>query len=255
MRARVAVVLLLLFAADGALAEPHGTRLTIRQLTSIFENSTPELQYGYVENIGDRRGLTFGYAGFCSGTYDGTLFLREYLRLRPGNSLAQFLPVFEAIDAGPHDAEGRNPSTAGLAEFPAAFRACEGDPAFRLAQDHLVDRLYWGPSQRLARRIGARLPISRGELYDAFINHGADGARRLIRQTSAAVGGSPGQGIDERVWLEKFLAIRLGVLLADPAWRQAGDRVRVYERLLAEGNVRIERPIRLVCYGDRFLLW
>jgi chitosanase len=44
---------------------------TIDQLTSLFENSTPILQYGYCENINDGRGFTAGRAGFCSGTGEG----------------------------------------------------------------------------------------------------------------------------------------------------------------------------------------
>jgi Glycosyl hydrolase family 46 len=34
------------------------------QLTSIFENDTTELQYAYVEDLHDGRGITAGRAGF-----------------------------------------------------------------------------------------------------------------------------------------------------------------------------------------------
>jgi chitosanase len=229
-------------------------RNTIEQLTSLFENDTPKLQYAYCENIHDRRGYTFGFAGFCSGTFDGTLFLEEYNRLNPANPLARFLPAFRAIDAGPHDAEGRNPSTAGLEGFPAAFRACGGDPAFRQAQQNLVERLYWKPSQRIARRVGARLPITRGELYDATINHGEDGAAELARRATRALGGSPRSGMDERAWLAKFLDLRLALLRSDGTWKRAVGRVRVYQRLLEEGNVSLVRPIHVEVYGDHFTL-
>jgi chitosanase len=235
----------------GTVTEP---RHTIERLTSIFENDTPTLQYTYCENIHDRRGYTFGFAGFCSGTYDGSLFLEEYARLKPGNVLASWLPAFRAIDAGTHDAEGRNPSTAGLEGFPEAFRACGSDPTFRQAQQNLVERLYWGPSQRIARRMGARLPITRGELYDATINHGEDGAAALARQTTRTLGGSPRGGVDERAWLAKFLALRLALLRSDGTWKHSIGRVRVYQRLLDEDNVNLERPIRVEVYGDRFTL-
>jgi chitosanase len=253
---RIALILVAagLFAPRSAQAA-EDTRLTIEQLTSIFENSTPELQFTYCQNIRDRRGLTFGFAGFTSGTYDGTLFLREYRRLHPGNTLTRFLPAFERIDAGPHDDEGRNPITAGLADFPAAFRACGDDPLFRQAQQNLVDRLYWDPAARLARRTGARLPISRGEFYDTCINQGEDGLHDLIVATNRAMGGPPRDpAIPERAWLAKFLELRLALLRADATWKHAADRVRVYQRLLSEGNVRLARPIRLECYGDRFVL-
>jgi chitosanase len=250
-------MLLPLFAvvALAVTAEPaDGARRTIEQLTSIFENSTTELQYTYVENIHDRRGYTFGYAGFTSGTYDGTLFLKEYNRLHPGNPLARFLPAFEKIDAGKHDAEGRNPSVAGLQDFPAAFRACGGDPLFRKAQHALVDRLYWNPSQRIAERIGAKFALTRGQLYDTCINFGQGGLEEIVRKTNRALGGPPKAGADERKWLAKFLELRMAVLRADETWAQATDRVVVYQRLLAGGNVRLERPIRVTCYGDKFVL-
>ncbi len=253
-------ILLLLLAVPASAAEVE--RHTIEQLTSIFENDTPELQYTYCENIHDRRGYTFGFAGFTSGTFDGTEFLKDYNTLHPGNALERYLPAFEKIDAGPHDKEGRNPSTAGLEGFPAAFRACGDDAAFRLAQEDLVDELYWGPSQHLARHIGARLPITRGQFYDACINLGEDGLQDLVRRTNRAFGdtpragnGTPKGGVDERAWLGKFLALRLADKLAgDRTERRSADRVRVYQRLLEQGNVRLELPIRLVCYGDHFTL-
>ncbi|MGH8045645.1 MAG: chitosanase [Chthoniobacterales bacterium] len=245
---------LLAFVAFSHSAESAATRDTIERLTSIFENSTPVLQYTYVENIHDKRGYTFGFAGFTSGTYDGTMFLEEYNRLHPGNSLARFLPAFRKIDAGPHDDEGRNPSVAGLKDFPTAFRACGDDPLFRKAQEALVDRLYWNPSQRVAARAGAKLAITRGQFYDTCINFGQDGLEELVRKTTRALGGSPKNGADERRWLAKFLDLRMEVLRADPDWREAIDRVRVYQKLLADGNVRLALPIRVTCYGDKFVL-
>jgi chitosanase len=235
-------------------ASADASRDTIERLTSIFENSTPKLQYTYVENIHDRRGYTFGFAGFTSGTYDGTMFLEEYNRLRPGNPLMRFLPTFRKIDAGPHDDEGRNPSVAGLKDFPAAFRSCGGDPDFRKAQHALVDRLYWKPSQRIAERVGAKLPITRGQFYDTCINFGEDGLEDLVLKTTRAIGASPKNGADEKMWLAKFLELRLAVLRADESWAEAVDRVYVYQRLLTEGNVRLELPIRVTCYGDHFLI-
>ncbi len=256
MRLSLRLFLIAGLASISAQASETGvTRHTIERLTSLFENDTPKLQYTYCQNIHDRRGYTFGFAGFTSGTFDGTLFLKEYNRLHPGNPLASYLPAFEKIDAGRHDAEGRNPSVAGLEGFPAAFRACGGDPAFLQAQENLVDELYWAPSQHLARRIDARLPISRGQFYDACINLGEDGLEDLSHRTNRALGGTPKSGIDERAWLAKFLDLRLADKLSgDRTERRSADRVRVYQRLLAQDNVQLKLPIRVTCYGDRFLL-
>ena len=226
-------------------------KAVIQQLTSVFENSTTEPQYAYVENIHDGRGYTFGIAGFCSGTYDGTRVLKEYARLHPGNALVRFLPAFEKIDAGPHPA-GISADIRGLADFSRAFQSCADDPALRQAQRNIADELYWQPSQAMADEIGVRLPITRGELYDATVNHGDDAVRDMIRDVNRAVGGTPQSGVDEKKWLAQFLSARLAILKADPTWAQAVDRIAVYRRLLAEGNVGLEVPFAITCYGDKY---
>ena len=190
-------------------AEDNPHKQVIQEITSIFENSTTDLQYDYVENIKDGRGYTFGFAGFCSGTYDGMKFLREYQHLNPHNSLIPFIPIFEQIDAGPHDADGKSADTRGLGAFPKAFQACANDPAFKQAQQNIADELYWTPSQAMAEKLGAQYVITRGELYDAYINQGEDGVVEMIHQVNQNLGGSPKTGVDEKKWLEEFLKVRL----------------------------------------------
>lgn len=245
---------LMLFFAGAATSPAASTKKTIQQLTSIFENSTPVFQYTFVANIGDQRGYTFGFVGFTSGTYSGTFFLEEYQRLNPGNPLVRFLPAFRKIDAGPHDSEGRNPSTEGLEEFPAVFQACGGDPAFRRAQVLLVNRLSWNPSEKLAKRLGARYPLTHGQLYDAYVNHGEDGIRKLLTKANRRAGGTPASGVSEKKWLDAFLKVRLAVLRADSTWVHAVDRIAVYRKLLAERNYRLRRPLEVDCYGNHFRL-
>ncbi len=243
--------LLTLTRVFGAVTETQ--RDTIFKLTSIFENSTTTLQYTYVENIGDGRGLTFGFAGFCSGTYDGTLFLKEYQSLNPNNILVKYIPAFERIDSLPHPG-GLCSDTTGLNNFPADFRSCGNDPAFKEAQHNLVNRLYWNPSQDAVNQIGAKYAITAGELYDSFINHGADGAWDIINQTNSAVG-KISSGTDEKTWLNRYLSIRYGILAADPTWSEAVDRVKVYQKLLnTDNNVNLTRPITVTCYGDTFTI-
>lgn len=228
-------------------------RDTIYKLTSIFENSTTTLQYTYVENIGDGRGLTFGFAGFCSGTYDGTMFLKKYQALNPNNILVKYIPAFERIDSLPHPG-GLCSDTTGLANFPVDFGACGNDPAFIQAQHNLVDELYWNPSQSAVNQIGVQYAITAGELYDSFINHGESGAWDIINQTNNAVG-RISNGTDEKTWLNKFLSIRYGILASDPTWSEAVDRVKVYQKLLnTDNNVNLVRPITVTCYGDTFTI-
>jgi hypothetical protein len=75
-------------------------------LISVFENSTLEPQYGYVEDLGDGRGYTAGRAGFCSGTGDLLEVAKKYSLLRPVNPLALYLPRLEELAAAGGDPDG-----------------------------------------------------------------------------------------------------------------------------------------------------
>src|SRR4051794_38398220 len=55
------------------------------QLVSTFENSTPVIQYGYIENIHDGRGYTAGRAGFTTATGDFLDVVERYTKKLPGN--------------------------------------------------------------------------------------------------------------------------------------------------------------------------
>jgi chitosanase len=90
------------------LADPRDPRLSLSvdaerkhraaQIISTFENSTLELQYDYVENIGDGRGITAGRAGFTSATGDLLLVVRRYVETKPDNVLAPYVPALEAVN-------------------------------------------------------------------------------------------------------------------------------------------------------------
>jgi hypothetical protein len=42
----------------------------------------------------------------------------------------------------------------------------------RYAQDTLHEALYYRPAMSISRQIGAKFGITKGEIYDAFIQHG-----------------------------------------------------------------------------------
>ncbi len=237
--------------ATSAFAATAAQKLTIQKLTSIFENSTTTLQYTYCENIGDGRGLTFGFPGFCSGTYDGTIFLKEYRALNSSNKLVKYIPAFEKIDKMPHPG-GKTANTTGLSNFPKDFKSCGSDPLFKQAQHNVVDRMYWNPSQSTANSLGLKFALSQGQMYDSFINHGESGAKSIINKTNSQMGGSPKSGVDEKQWLSKYLANRMIVLKADSTWAQATDRVKVYQTLLSNNNTSLKTPFPVKCYGDSF---
>jgi chitosanase len=196
---------------DSEAADPRDPRLSLiadagrkqraAQITSTFENSTLELQYGYVENIGDGRGVTAGRAGFTSATGDLLLVLRRYTQAKPGNILAPYIPPLEAVNG--------TDSVQGLDSFADAWAEAAADPDFRGLQDELVDELYFFPAMTMAGKVGIVTPLGQMIMWDAMIQHGAggdNGTRAIIKETQRNKGTI---GQDESAWLDAFLDVRL----------------------------------------------
>jgi chitosanase len=244
--------------------QPHTPQLTAPQkaraeaLTSLFENGTPQLQYGYTEQLHDGRGITCGRAGFTTGTDDAKQVVERYTAQVKDNPLAKYLPRLKQLSALPDDAKERA-SVKGLDGFEKAWAAAAKDPKFRAAQDAVVDQLYFRPSQKHADQLGLKTPLARAQLYDAIIQHGdgddPDGLPALIDRANKAAGGSPAQGVDEKKWFSAFLAVRRADLAHanDPAtrkeWAGSVDRVGVYEDLVKAGNWQLNGPIE-ADHGD-----
>ena len=222
------------------------------QLTSIFENDTPRLQYGYVEDIGDERGYTSGRAGFCTGTADAVQVIRDYNSLRPRNPLRKYLAQLELLEAAFLETEEPQGDTSGLdavGSYPQDWRASAADPAFRAAQDRVVDKLYFRPAMRHARRLGLATALSKAVLYDTIIQHGEEGEASLtdlIERAHQALGLEPRVGVDEEVWLRAFLAQRHAVLEGTDVWRESRGRVEQLRELLDRGNFNLEGPITTI---------
>lgn len=216
-------------------------------LTSLFENSTQQLQYAFAEALGDGRGITAGRAGFTTATGDVLLVVQLYTDRSPDNPLAAYLSELKRLaDAGSDDISG-------LDGFIDAWVQAAQDPAFRTAQDDVVDELYYRPAMQHADDLGLQTALARAALYDAIIQHGdgndPDGLPALIQRASDAVGGNPAQGVDEKVWLLAFLKVRRADLAQayDPAtrdvWAQSVGRVDVFSQIAASGNYDLHGPI------------
>jgi chitosanase len=222
------------------------------QITSTFENSTLELQYDYVENIGDRRGITAGRAGFTSATGDLLLLVRRYTEAKPGNVLAPYIPFLEAVRG--------TDSQIGLGGFTEAWAEAAEDPDFRSLQDQLVDELYFIPAMTMAADLGIGTPLGQFILWDTMIQHGSggdNGTWAIIKDTQKDVGPI---GHNEAAWLDAFLDARLRHLLdmyrntTENADASSQSRVDALRSLLQEGNLALEPPLTWKVYGDRFQL-
>ena len=220
-------------------------------LVAIAENGQTTPAFNYAENLHDGRGITFGFIGFTTGTYDGNIWLHRYTALNPNNRLAKYIPALDAIDAGPHP-HGKHDDITRLGGFINAVHASLNDPFFQQSQLEIMDELYWSASVTMARELGIRHNITLAQIFDASVQMGAAGMADLVTQTNASLGGAPKDGIDEFSWLQAFLDARILVLARDPVWNESVDRVHMYRRLLATGNSALHPPFAVTCYGLPF---
>ena len=224
------------------------------KIVSVFENSTPVVQYAFIGNLKDGRGYTAGRAGFTSGTGDMLELVRDYSAVVPGNVLARYLPALRRVNG--------SDSVAGLEGSPQDWVLAAADPRFVAAQDRVNDRLYRQPARKLAAALGVKLPLSRLALYEAGIQHGLgddfDSVNKITERASAAVAGTPAKGVDEKKWLQAFLSERRKDLLnpADKAtaagWAASVSRADAVQSLYDTGNFKLDGPIRITVYGDSF---
>lgn len=129
-----------------------------------------QVDYKYCENLDDGRGFTFGRSGFCTGTGDGLLLTQLYMALKPNNNpLAKYLNALLAINS---TGNGLNDDITGLGGFCKVVKTSSKDPLFQKAQDQLNDELYYKKSQRTAAHYGMALPLTKGQMYDTWINQG-----------------------------------------------------------------------------------
>ena len=220
------------------------------QLVSLFENDTPEIQYCYIENIGDGRGYTAGRAGFTTATADLLEVAERYSRAVGDNALSPFLPRLREVAAQESD------STDGLEGLPDAWREACQDPRQTAVQDGLVDDFYYNPAIARARKLGLKQPLSLAELYDAEIQHGGgddpDGTPAMIKRATRKAGGSPRRGkVAESRWLKAFLKVRRATLnnAHDPstraAWRDSVYRVDAFDYLVRTRQWKLAAPVKL----------
>ena len=241
------------------------------QLTSLSENSSIELKYGFAEivtqgGIPDGRGITAGRAGFTSGTGDMYLVVKEYTTQVPNNTLAIFLPRLEQLNTQ-FIANNYNPigDTTGLDGLIPAWQALGNNPTFRAVQDTISDQLYYQPAMIAATPLGLSLPLSLAVLYDTIIQHGGgedlDGLKALIQRTNQAFAGkTPATGIDEKVWLNKFLEVRRQDLTnpsntsTQSVWAVSVGRVDVFKALADSGNYDLSLPIELNAANNEIII-
>jgi chitosanase len=256
-------VLVALVAMAFATAVPAGAspaltpvqRNVADQLVSVFENSTTDIRYGYIENLRDGCGFTAGRAGFCTATGDLLKVVELYAASRPGADVVTFLPVLRAR------AIDRSASVRSLGDdFITAWQTAAQDATFRAAQDDIVDAEYFTPAVRMTGDAALTSALAVAIFYDTAIEHGVehdyDGLPALIARTRHRVGGLPGKRITERRWLSTFLKVRRADLLhphnhaRQVDWPDSVGRVDALARLVHMNRLGLRPPLAVNPWGD-----
>jgi chitosanase len=245
-------------AYDNGLPFTAEQRKIADQCISVFENGEPTIQYAYIENIHDGRGYTAGRAGFTSRTCDLLEVVKRYNVLRPGQPIANHIPLLETLCANDDS------SVVGLENLPADWVAASADSLFLQVQDALVDEFYFLPAYGYAQELQLHLPLSLLNLYDACIQHGdgddPDGLSAMIDRTNKKTGGSPADGRDEHKWLDNFMKVRKATLRnpADAstrdAWRESVYRVDALRLLFEDEVFYLPAPVHLYVFETDFYL-
>jgi chitosanase len=229
-------------------------KAAIMQQYFTCENNQVVPDWNYAENINDGRGITFGFIGFTTGTYDGNIVIHQYTTMNPNNVLAKYIPALDAIDAGPHNSDADhdgNPSVVGLGNFIQDVNSIN-DPLWAQAQLGLFNSMYWNIAVKQANSIGAQYEVTLGVIFDANGRHGEDGAQSLIDQTTSAMGGTPKTGVNEIAWLNKFIQIRDAKLNSEHLGDQ--DRQNGWKEDIAAGNYNLVTPYVIHTYGDPYTI-
>jgi chitosanase len=241
-------------AADAAttkavdLDEPHKKDIAM-QIVSSAENSSLNwrAQFGYIEDIHDKRGYTAGIIGFCSGTHDMLELVEYYTSVKPNNILAKYLPALRKVD-GSDSHKGLDPN------YPKDWKTAAKDKAFQDAQEHERDRVYFNPSVSQAKKDG--LPaLGQFIYYDAIVMHGNGSDRDSfgsIRKNAMAKAKTPAQGGDLTAYLNAFLDARKVAMKHEEAHADT-SRVDTAQRVfLKNKNFPLDPPLNWKVYGESF---
>ncbi|MET9856419.1 chitosanase [Streptomyces sp. NPDC006450] len=219
------------------------------QIVSSAENSSLnwKAQYKYIEDIDDGRGYTAGIIGFCSGTHDMLELVEYYTQVKPGNVLAKYLPALRKVDGSDSHA-GLDPN------FTKDWVKAASDSAFKKAQDHERDRVYFNPAVGQGKSDGVGV-LGQFIYYDAIVMHG-DGTDstsfRNIRKRALSKAKPPAQGGNETTWLHAFLDARVWAMKQEEAHSDT-SRVDTAQRVwLKKGNLNLNTPLDWKVYGDPF---
>ncbi|KAH9184642.1 hypothetical protein AeNC1_013382 [Aphanomyces euteiches] len=174
--------------------------------------------YSYIQNIGDGRGYTTNIVGFCTGTGDDVLFLKNLQSLEPCNPLTQYIPDIQALSDSESDAltgldgyalKVLNQGGGSTGDGPINPNYIEA--TWNTLSDQSSDGGYWGMAMKASRNYNLALPISKGQLYDIALNNG--NVNDIIKKVSVRPPtASESGGSQEIAWLAALQKVWIDVI-------------------------------------------
>lgn len=173
------------------------TRRFIQRIVNTFETGIPEGRYEALvrqpDGPGGRVQISFGKSQATE--HGGLGALLEAYCAAPGHQvseLAAYLPQIGRV------------ALADDARFITLLMRAAQDPMMRVTQDAFFETAYLEPALAWARRQDFALPLSALVIYDSFIHSGS--VLMFLRRRFAER--PPGQGGDERAWIQAYLETR-----------------------------------------------
>ena len=178
----------------------------ILTVVSIFTTGRPDGKFGYTM-------LTYlGLHAALLPTYMATPEAKYRERLRP------YLDRIERKDSTLRDDD----------VYQALLKDLENDPVMTDLLDKNFRESYVNPSIEYADQIGVKTVLGLATLVDTSVQHGPANMKRYADEASGSVNGSPRNGVDEKVWVGKFIEVRMNRI--DRAFRVSSEAVRANVR-------------------------
>ncbi len=230
----------------------NSTELISQKLTCLFETGKTDLALDTIENLGDGRGYTCGWAGFTTADEEVVACVEEYTRLVGHNHLERLLPLLRTLQSN-GDASTRILDDWG---FKTHWKNACSNPPFHAAYARVVDETFGVPAREWCQKLGFELPVAHAVLFDSLIQHGnnadGDGVPAMISATRESV--NPRAETD---FLWKFLEVRRAIL-KEPhnretrdEWRKSTGRVTALEWLLGQ-NPHLLTPLDFRWEGQNY---
>ena len=260
--------------------------LKIEQISSAFENSTTEFRYSYIEDIGDKYGITAGRIGFTSTTGDLLETVQKYVDAKgPDTPLAKYLPCLKAINhpnasyaclfrsVSAKELNSKEFKTTGLLahDFGRAWVAAASDPIMKKVQDEMVEKNVLAPALKWTNDLQLKSKLGVAIIYDSILQRGEDGpngmegmAARVKKAFAANHRGKtqPSGDEEEKEWLSLLLQNRRATLKRPyvSTWKQqptddpyvSYPRAECLMKVLKDGNLDFSRPVEFKYFGDDF---